>query len=253
MKVTLKLATSLDGRIATASGESKWITGEAARAQSHQLRAAHDAILVGVETVLADDPALTVRLIEPFPLEGGRVGMGVEAAGSDAPSQSAHGPARRSGATPNPRPSPLQGEGSRRRQPLRVILDSRLRTPASARVATAGTLVLTSSDPRPIGTAEVEQVAPDGRPSPEAVLAALARRGIRSLLIEGGGQVAASFLRAGLVDRLEWFRAPILLGSEGRPCVATLALAKLGDAPKFRRVSAKPVGDDLWERYEALR
>ena len=253
IKVTLKLATSLDGRIATATGESKWITGEAARAEGHRLRAAHAAILVGVETVLADDPALTVRLHEPFPLEGGRVGMGVEAAGSGAVSQSAHRAASRSGATPNPGPSPLQGEGSGLRRPLRVILDSRLRTPPTAKVATAGTLILTTSAPRAIGTAEVERIAPDGRPSPEAALAALARRDIRSLLIEGGGQVAASFLRAGLVDRLEWFRAPILLGFEGRPCVAALALAKLVDAPKFRRVSAEPVGDDLWERYEALR
>ena len=74
-------------------------------------------------------------------------------------------------------------------------------------------------------------------------------RCVASLLIEGGGQVAASFLRADAVDRLEWFRAPILLGGEGRPCIATLALANLADAPKFRRLGVEPVGDDLWERY----
>lgn len=199
--VTLKLATSLDGRIATASGESKWITDEAARAEGHRLRAAHDAILVGVETVLADDPELTAR-------EGGG-------------------------------------------HPLRVVLDSRLRTPPNAKVASANTLILTAADPRPVGAADIQRIdAPNGRPSPSAVLEALSERGIASLLIEGGGQVAASFLRAGLVDRLEWFRAPILLGGEGRPCVAALALAGLASAPKFRRVSAKPLGDDLWERYE---
>jgi len=205
-RVTLKLATSLDGRIATASGESRWITGEAARLEGHRLRAAHDAILVGVETVLADDPELTVRL----------PGRSVD-------------------------------------QPLRVVLDSRLRTPVTARVASADTLILTATDPRAIGGAEVRRVeAEDGRPSISAVLDAIEDAGAASVLIEGGGQVAASFLRAGAIDRLEWFRAPILLGGEGRPCVAALALAKLADAPKFRRLSVEAVGDDLWERYERL-
>ena len=207
MRVTLKLATSLDGRIATASGESKWITGEAARLEGHRLRAAHDAVLVGVETVLADDPELTVRL-----------------------------PGR-----------PVD-------QPLRVVMDSRLRTPATAKVAHGDALILTAATPVAVGTALVEQVASeDGRPTPAAALAAIRRKGAASVLIEGGGQVAASFLKAGLVDRIEWFRAPILLGGEGRPCVAALDLAKLADAPTFRRLSAEAVGDDLWERYDAVR
>lgn len=206
-RVTLKLATSLDGRIATATGESQWITGEAAREQGHRLRAAHDAVLVGVETVLADDPELTVRL-----------------------------PGR-----------PVD-------QPLRVVLDSRLRTPPKAKVASANTLILTAADPRPIGDAEVQQVAAEhDRPAIDAILNALSKRGVASVLIEGGGQVAASFLRANAVDALEWFRAPILLGAEGRPCVAGLALANLASAPKFRRLSVEPLGDDLWERYAAIR
>jgi diaminohydroxyphosphoribosylaminopyrimidine deaminase/5-amino-6-(5-phosphoribosylamino)uracil reductase len=205
-RVTLKLATSLDGRIATASGESQWITGEAARLEGHRLRAAHDAILVGVETVLHDDPELTARL----------PGRTVD-------------------------------------QPLRVVLDSRLRTPATAKVASANTLILTAADPRPVGGAQVRRIeAAEGRPTVPAVLDALAKAGVASILIEGGGQVAASFLRAGVVDRLEWFRAPILLGAEGRPCVAALALAKLADAPKFRRLGAAPAGDDLWERYDRI-
>ena len=202
-RVTLKLATSLDGRIATASGESQWITGEAARLEGHRLRAAHDAILVGVETVLADDPELTARL----------PGRAVD-------------------------------------QPLRVVLDSRLRTPSTARVAGANTLILTTAAAGGLGQATVRQVAAEeGRPSVAGVLKALTAAGIGSVLIEGGGRVAASFLRAGVVDALEWFRAPILLGGEGRPCVAALALAKLADAPKFRRLGVEPVGDDLWERY----
>ncbi|MFO0413431.1 MAG: RibD family protein, partial [bacterium] len=94
-------------------------------------------------------------------------------------------------------------------------------------------------------------VESDGaRPSVKASLAAMKRHGIKSVMIEGGGEVAASFLRAGRVDRLEWFRAPILIGGEGRPCVAALALSRLSDAPRFRRLAVEPCGDDLWERYE---
>lgn len=206
-RVTLKFATSLDGRIATAAGESKWITGEPARLEGHRLRAAHDAVLVGVETVLADDPELTVRL-----------------------------PGR-----------PVD-------QPLRVVMDSRLRTPATARVAQGDTLILTAAAASDLGGAMVEQVdSENGRPTPAAALAAIRRKGAASVLIEGGGHVAASFLRAGLVDRIEWFRAPVLLGGEGRPCVAALDLANLAAAPTFHRLSAEPVGDDLWERYDAVR
>lgn len=202
-RITLKLATSLDGRIATASGESQWITGEKARLEGHRLRAAHDAILVGVETVLKDDPELTARL----------PGRTVD-------------------------------------QPLRVVLDSRLRTPPTARLAGENTLILTAAEPRTVGRARVRRIAmEEGRLAISAVLTALSDAGVASLLIEGGGQVAASFLRAEAVDRLEWFRAPILLGGEGRPCIATLALANLADAPKFRRLGVEPVGDDLWERY----
>ena len=208
MRVTLKLATSLDGRIATATGESQWITGEAAREQGHRLRAAHDAVLAGVETVLADDPQLTVRL-----------------------------PGR-----------PVD-------QPLRVVLDSRLRTPETAKLAGEGTLILTSAEPHPVGGALVERVEAggDGRLAIDAVLKALQRHGMDSVLIEGGGQVAASFIAVDAVDALEWFRAPILLGGEGRPCVAALAMAQLSDAPRFRRLAVEPLGDDLWERYERLR
>ena len=208
MRDTLKLASSLDGRIATATGESRWITGEAAREQGHRLRAAHDAVLVGVQTVLADDPQLTVRL----------PGRAVD-------------------------------------QPLRVVLDSRLRTPPGAKLAGEGTLILTTAEPYAVGGALVERVDSDGdgRPTVEAVLKALKRHGVGSVLIEGGGQVAASFIAADAVDALEWFRAPILLGGDGRPCVAALTMAQLSDAPRFRRLAVEPLGDDLWERYERLR
>ena len=207
-RITLKIATSLDGRIATSTGESQWITGPEARLQGHRLRAAGDAILVGVETVLADDPRLTVRL----------------------------------------------PDGETGADPLRVVLDSRLRTPSFARLAKAGTLIITTREPQPIGQAEVVRVTGDAqnRPSIDAVLELLAERGVKSLMIEGGGRVAAAFVTAGVVDAIDWFRAPILLGGDGRPGVAALSLARLANAPKFRRLAVEPLGDDLWERYERV-
>jgi len=205
-RVTLKLATSLDGKIAMASGESQWITGPQSRQQGHRLRATHDAILVGVETVLADNPQLTARL-----------------------------------------------EGETPTQPLRVVLDSQLRTPASAHLAD-GAVIYTAAEPRDVGQAKVVRVeiATDGRPSIEAVLADLSARGVSSLLIEGGGKVAASFLRDGLIDAIEWFRAPMILGQSGRSGIAELDFLKLSDAPRFRRLAVEPLGDDLWERYEKV-
>jgi diaminohydroxyphosphoribosylaminopyrimidine deaminase/5-amino-6-(5-phosphoribosylamino)uracil reductase len=208
MRITLKIATSLDGRIGTSTGESQWITGAEARLQGHRLRAAHDAVLVGVETVLADDPRLTVRL----------------------------------------------PDGETGTDPLRVVLDSKLRTPPFARLARAGTLILTTRSPIPVGEAEVLRVAGDStnRPAIKAVLEILASRGASSLMIEGGGRVAACFVAAGVVDAIEWFRAPILLGGDGRPGVAALSLARLAHAPRYRRLAAEPLGDDLWERYERV-
>ncbi len=216
--VTLKLATSLDGRIATARGDSKWITGEEARAEAHRLRAAHDAILVGSGTVLADDPELTARTDPP--------------------------PAR---------------------QPLRIVADARGRTPVDARL-------IRTLDQAPLAIA-VGSVAAgekyaglqapglevwgvlDGTwngpgVSPKALMDTCRQRGLASVLIEGGGQVAASFVKAGLVDRIEWFRAPILLGGEGLPALGGLGLENVVDAPTFVRTRVIEVGVDLWESYE---
>jgi diaminohydroxyphosphoribosylaminopyrimidine deaminase/5-amino-6-(5-phosphoribosylamino)uracil reductase len=213
--VTLKLATSLDGRIATATGESKWITGEAARRKAHELRAAHASVLVGSGTVLADDPLLTVRLPD-----------------HDGP------------------------------QPLRVVADTRRRV-------TADTLLAKSADESPVlivvgrgdgaeaarrfagtGVRVTEGETADGRLTATGVCDALAGQGIDSVFLEGGGALAASFLRAGLVDRIEWFRAPMVLGHEGRPAVGSLCVTVLDDAPRFARSGVKELGPDLWERYE---
>lgn len=219
-RVTLKLATSLDGRIATASGESRWITGEAAREQVHRLRAEHDAVLVGVETVIADDPELSIRLPDY------------------------EGP-----------------------QPIRIVLDSYGRMPLRSRLADPDLpVVVYSIEPSgSFAAAEIEQVvvpALEGRVDPLAViddLEILHEEMVHEdphlgpylrLMIEGGGQVAASFLEADLVDAIEWFRAPIVLGAGGRPAIAGIGVEALAAAPRFHRVAVEELGPDLWERYE---
>lgn len=212
--ITLKLATSLDGRIATATGESRWITGPAARQATHHLRAEHDAVLVGVETALADDPELTVRL-----------------------------------------------DGWSGHQPARVVLDSRQRLADDCKlVATARdipTYVVSTLAPearlteRGVRVLQVHAVG-DERPELGEVVRALAAEGLQRLFVEGGGQVAGSFLRCDLVDRVEWFRAPMIIGGEGRPGIGALAVSALAEAPRLRRIEIREVGDDLWERYERI-
>ncbi|CAN5819495.1 hypothetical protein BH11PSE1_BH11PSE1_29000 [soil metagenome] len=214
MSVSLKLATSLDGRIATATGESRWITGDQSRQQVHLLRAAHDAVVVGVETALADDPELTVRLPD------------------------------------------FEGP-----QPARVVLDSRQRLADGCKLlATARdipTYLVSTSPPQArlldagVRVLQVHAVG-DERPELYDVIRALAAEGLTRLFVEGGGQVAASFLRRGLVNRLEWFRAPIIIGGEGRPGIGALALQALSDAPKLKRVDLQLLGPDVWERYERI-
>lgn len=211
MTVTLKLATSLDGRIATAGGESRWITGPQAREEVHRLRAQHDAVVVGIETALADDPELTVRL-----------------------------------------------PGFNGRQPARVVLDSRQRLRPDCRLVQSAreipTFVVATGAPDPslvaagVRVLTVRALAED-RPELTSVVEVLASEGLKALFVEGGGQVAGSFLRCGLVDAIEWFRAPILIGGEGRPGVGALAVAALAQAPHFRRVEVSVLGEDLWERY----
>jgi diaminohydroxyphosphoribosylaminopyrimidine deaminase/5-amino-6-(5-phosphoribosylamino)uracil reductase len=210
--VTLKIAQSLDGRTATATGESQWITGEAARAFGHLLRAKHDAILIGVGTALADDPLLTCRL------------PGLEDR------------------------SPLRvvldtrlrlSEWSKLAQTARDIPTLVFTTAAEG----GGALLACGVD--------IVRVERDvaGRPRLEAVLAELGRRGITRLLVEGGATVHASFLDRTLTDRLEIFTANILLGEAGKGAVEALAALTLGEAPRFRVLSQRRLGPDLLVSY----
>jgi diaminohydroxyphosphoribosylaminopyrimidine deaminase/5-amino-6-(5-phosphoribosylamino)uracil reductase len=212
--VTLKLASTLDGRIATHSGESRWITSEAARRVVHAMRGRHDAVMVGVGTVLADDPELTCRL-------------------------------------PGYRPNPG----------VRIVVDSQLRTPSTAKVIASSSIhptwMLISEDAcrerREIFAARgVSLIDVPGAPEgidPSRALAALGTAGLTRVLVEGGARLAASLLRADLVDRIAWFHAPAVMGGDGWPAVQPLGIDRLATMPRFVRLDETPAGDDMLTEF----
>lgn len=210
--VVLKAAVSLDGKIATRSGDSKWITGPQAREHGHRLRNRYDAIMVGVNTVLADDPSLTTRLPE-----GGR-------------------------------------------DPVRVVLDSMARTPPEARVISRSSpvpaiIAVTGRAPeerlkrlREVG-AEVFSAPSgrDGRVDMPSLMKELAGREITSILIEGGGEVHASALASGVVDKVAWFIAPKLIGGREAPGpLSGPGPESLEEAVLLDRVSFGAMGNDIF-------
>ncbi len=211
--VTLKIAMSLDGKTATVSGQSKWITGAEARRFGHLLRAKHDAILIGIGTAFADDPELTCRL------------PGLEDR------------------------SPLRVVlDTRLRLPERSKLAQTARKIPTLLFTTAeGGQALVERG------VEVRKIAPDarGRPDVAAALAGLAERGVTRLLVEGGSGVHASFLDRGLCDRLELFRAPIALGGAGRNAIDALKTLDLDEAARFVSLGRRRLGPDVLESFEA--
>jgi len=204
--VRVKVAASLDGRTALASGESRWITSRAARQDGQRGRAMSSAVLTGVGTILADDPALNVRIEE-----------------SD-------------------------------RQPLRVVLDSQLRTPSDSRVLQreGRVLIIGTTDNaerrRSLERQGAEVVilpASGGRPDLEAVLLLLAQRGANEIWVEAGATLAGSFVRERRFDELVVYLAPCLLGANARPLLELPVLASLGDRMPLRFAQCRSVGDDL--------
>jgi diaminohydroxyphosphoribosylaminopyrimidine deaminase/5-amino-6-(5-phosphoribosylamino)uracil reductase len=208
--VTLKGAVTLDGKIADRHGTSRWITGEAARRHAHVLRRASDAIVVGIGTALHDDPALTVRLGEPWP-----------------------------------------------REPYRVVLDSAARLPPGAaliRSGDPGRVIVATGDQAPadrVGALVRAGVSiltcPDGRGRVDvrALLAGLLERGVIAVLVEGGGEVHASFAGAGVVDRVAVYVAPILLGGREAPGLLGGAGHLLPDALRLGPLAVTPLEPDL--------
>ncbi len=213
--VTLKLASTLDGRIATHSGESKWITGEGARAAAHMLRAETDVIMVGSGTALHDDPDLTCRL-----------------------------------------------GGLAERSPVRVVVDGRLRLPLTSRLVSSAndipTWVITLENNDSSRRAAFEEAGidlievsagADGAIDLELALGALGDSGVTRVLVEGGAHLAAALLRADLVDRLVWFRAPRMMGGDGLAAAVAFGVDHLAQTPRFERMDHRPVGEDLMETY----
>jgi len=206
--VTLKLAAALDGRIATAGGDARWISSAASRRRVHVLRNQVDAVLVGAQTVTADDPRLTCRI------RGGR-------------------------------------------DPLRVVLDGRLGISPSARVCRLatppGTLIATGRTAARARGAAYERAGVEvlafpgrrGRIALRAVLETLAGRGVNHVLIEGGGQTAATALREDVVDKVLFFYAPLLLGGDGRAMLGALEIGRVADGRKLHTMQLERIGRDV--------
>lgn len=219
-RVMLKIGASLDGRIALRNGASRWITGAAARADVHRLRAESSAVLTGIDTVMADDPQLTVR------------DASIDLAG---------------------------------RTPLRVVLDSKLRMPASARMLreAGDTVVFTSANVTgersrelEAAGAQVRQVPVDGagngRLDLRAVLRELGERLCNDVLVEAGATLSGALIERGLVDELVVYVAPKLLGSDAKPMLELAGLESLERAPRFTLWDVRRIGDDLKLVYRPL-
>lgn len=207
--VRLKLAMSLDGRTAMASGESQWITGPAARADVQSLRARSSAIMTGADTVMSDNARLTVRAQE-LPL------------------------------------SPELRDLALSRPPLRIVIDGRLRVPTDLAFFSAGPVLVATYQTPPANTASIEYIQlpeNDGHVDLQALLQVLAQRGVNELMVEAGQQLAGAFVQAGLVDELYIYMAGVLLGSTAQPLMQ-LPIATMSAAVRLQVVEMRAIADD---------
>ena len=210
--VALKIAQSADGYVADAKGNSKWITGERARAHGHLLRARHDAILVGIGTVLADDPALTCRL----------------------PGLTAR--------------SPLRIVLDSR---LRLPPDSQLARTAKDHPVIVFTAAKHGGDALTAQGVQIERGSADqeGRPDIVAVLEALGKHGLTRVLVEGGPAIHASLLKRNLVDLIHLYRAPLLIGEGGQAAIASFGASELKVAQRLTLVERMDLDPDVLESF----
>lgn len=217
--VTVKLASSLDGKVATHAGHSQWITGERARAQVHLMRARTDAIMVGSATAIVDDPDLTCR---------------------------------------------LSGLGGR--SPIRIVADGRLRMPLtatlvrSAREIAVWVLTLPGGDAARRRAFEESGVrlidvpaGADGHMDMRVAFKKLGAEGVTRLMVEGGSRLVSSLMQAGLVDRLDWFQAPKLIGGDGYPALAGLGIEKVEQSPKLKLQQVLSLGEDTLQSFSIER
>lgn len=209
--VTLKLGASLDGMIATPTGDSKWLTSDASRRYVHNIRSSTDAVMVGIGTVLKDNPLLTVR---------------------------------------------VKGRKNLKKNPIRVVVDSHLKTPLNAEVLNleeAKTIIATTryADKKKfkqilaLGAEVIIVDLKDGVVDLKKLILELGRRDITSILIEGGSKIAAGALKQRVVDNIKIFYAPILLGGDGMPLFASLEIKGLKEAVHLRDVRFKRIGTDM--------
>lgn len=216
--VTLKAAATLDGKLADVHGTSKWITGEVSRLRAHRLRAESDAIVVGVTTALRDDPALTVRLPQPWPREPYRVVLDTSGR-LDTHARLIHA-------------------GT----PTRALVAIGEQAPAARVAALEAT-----------GASVVRCRTRQGRIDPASLLERLFEREVRAVLVEGGGETHAAFVDAGLVDRVALFLAPLLLGGREAPGVVGGAGRELKSAVRLGPPSVTPLGDDVLLEADVVR
>lgn len=208
--VTLKLATTLDGRIATATGESQWITGPAARTHVHARRAAHDAVMIGAGTARADDPRLTVR------------GMG-----------------------DHPQPVRIVLSRALDLSPELGLIQTARETPTWLVHSEGDATPFIDA-----GARCFQVPSNGGHVDPASALKELAAQGLTRIYCEGGGTLAAALLRAGLVDQLDLYTAGAAIGGDGTPGLAAIGLKALADAPRLTLAESRRLGPDLYSIWK---